>query len=357
VTRSSAGYDPRVVQLTRSLGLPGRGDCFPQLRALALARIGQIVAQWPEPILSLDTLLQIVSSRLSVCLEYLRDDTDVERIARARGAYAPQLAETLRYEFLRGVTQGLLIEHIDPKPGDRRFLVVVDARGNRSARAYFTAWHEISHVLTTPPQLEFKLFRRSPAEEEVRKDPVESAVDHVAGSIAFYEPIFGPALARAHENGRGLTFGVIESARDAVAPSASLYAATVAAVRLQPEPLCFVRAESRLKPAEMRKLRSTQQELGLGLRPDGVVPKLRLVDVIANDAAGTSRLRLHEHLRVPASSVLSKVYDEHLVGEYEAEENQSSWETSAGGPLPAVALHVLGSRRGNSVYALIAMAS
>jgi hypothetical protein len=354
---NSAGYDHRVVQLTRSLGLSGRGDCFPQLRRHALGRIDQIVAQWPEPILSLETLLQIVAGRLSVCLEFIRTQADVERIARARGAYAFQLGETLRCEFVRGLTQGLLIEHTDPKPGDRRFLVVVDARGDRAARAYFTAWHEISHVLTTPPQLEFKLFRRTPPAEDVQKDPVESAVDHVAGAIAFYAPIFEPALERATKSERHLTFGAIEYARDAVAPTASLYAATVAAVRLRPEPMCFVRAEPRLKPAEMRKLRSVQRELGLGLTEAVIVPKLRLVDVVTNDAARRGGMRLHEHLRVPADSVLFQVHEGKLVGEYEAREDQSLWETSADGPLPHASLHVAATRRGGVVYGLISSAA
>lgn len=354
-TRSSGGvgYDYRVVQLARSLGLPGRGDCLPQLRQHALAKIDQIVEQWPEPVQSLDALLPIVAARLSVCIEYIRADADVERIARVRAAYATQLATVLDCEFVRGTSEGLLIEHENPKPGDRRYLVIVDARGERAARAYFTAWHEISHVLTTPPQLEFKLFRRTPNADELQKDPVESAVDHVAGAIAFYEPIFGPALEAAVERESWVNFAAVERARDAVAPGASTYAATMAAVRLRPEALCFVRAEPRLKPAEIRKLRSTQGELGLGLAPEHITPKLRLVDVIMNEEARRSGLRLHEHLRVPATCVIARVHGDHLDGEHYGREDQHAWETSAGGPLPTMPLRVTASHRGGSVYALL----
>lgn len=354
-TRSThgLGHDHRVVQLARSLGLPGRGDCLPQLRRHALARIDQIVEQWPEPIQSLDALLPIVAARLSVCIEYIRADTDVQRIADARAAYASQLAKVLHCEFVRGASEGLLIEHESRKPGDRRYLVVVDARGERAARAYFTAWHEISHVLTTPPQLEFKLFRRTPAADEVQKDPVEAAVDHVAGALAFYEPIFGPALAVEVGRENSLNFRAVERARDAVARGASTYATTLAAVRLHPEPICFVRAEPRLKPTEIRKLRSPQGELGLGLAPEAITPKLRLVDVIMNDEARGSGLRLHEHLRVPASCVIARVHDDQLDGEHIAREDQGVWETSVGGPLPPMPLYITATRRGGSVYALL----
>jgi hypothetical protein len=347
--------DPRVATLARDLGLPGRGDCLAQLTQFALGKIDQIFRQWPDPIDSLDVLLQIAASRLSVCIEYIRTDSDLERIARDRAAYSQTLRETLQCEFVRGTSEGNLIEHRDPQPGDRRYLAIVDARGDRAIRAYFTAWHEMAHVLTTPPQLEFKLYRRTPAADEVWKDPLESAVDHIAGTIAFYEPIFGPALTKAVASNGRIAIEAIECARDAVAPSASLYSAILAAIRLWPEPLCFVRAEPRLKPAEQKKLSSLQQDLGLGLEPEIIAPKLRLVEAIHNDRARSSRLKLHAHLRVPTSSVISRVHQEQLNSEYEGFENQASWETSADGPLPSAAVRVTATRRGGSVYGLVSL--
>lgn len=349
----SIARDYRVAKLAKDLGLPTRGDHLGHLSAHAVSKVREFVDQWPERVESLETLLRIVASRLSVCIEYIRTDADVERIARERAAYSPTLGATLSCEFLKGTSEGNLIEHQDPRPGDRRYLAVIDARGNRAIRAYFTAWHEISHVLTTPPQLEFKLFRRTPSAEEVRKDPVESAVDHIAGTIAFYEPIFAPALSAEIARSGGISIEAIQRARDTVAPSASLYAAIVAAVRLHPEALCFVRAEKRLKPVEQRKLRSTQEELRLGLTPEPVVPKLRLVDVVLNDGARNCRVRLHENLRVPTQSVISHIHEEFIITERDAVEDQAWWETTSDGPLPSMALRVTAVRKGESVYGLI----
>ena len=347
--------DPRVATLARNLGLPDRGDCLTHLTQFALGKIDHIFKQWPESIDSIDVLLQIAASRLSVCIEYIRTDSDLDRVAHDRAAYSLTLRETLQWEFARGTSEGNLIEHRDPQPGDRRYLAIVDARGDRAVRAYFTAWHEMSHVLTTPSQLDFKLYRRTPAAEEVWKDPVESAVDHIAGTIAFYEPIFRPALTKAVSSNGRITITAIECARNAVAPSASLYSAILAALRLWPEPLCFVRAEPRLKPAEQRKLSSLQQDLGLGLEPEVIVPKLRLVDVIQNDKARSSRLKLHEHMRVPTSSVISRVHQEQLSSEHEDFEDQASWVRSADGALPPAPLRVTATRRGATVYSLVSL--
>jgi hypothetical protein len=238
-------------------------------------------------------------------------------------------------------------------PSDRQYLVVVDARGERAPRAYFTTWHEISHILTTPPQLEFKLFRRTPAAEDVRKDPLESAVDHVAGAIAFYGPIFNPALNREVRSEGRLTFHAIERARDAVAPSASTYSAAVAAVRSCSAAVSLVRAELKYKPLELRKLRSPQHELGLGQEPEAIVPKLRLVDVVSNETLRHSPLRLHEHIRVPEDSVIFHAYRQGMDDERFAHEDQAAWETSTDGHLPRLKVQISAVRRGAAVYALI----
>lgn len=352
--RAGIGYDRRVVEVARSLGLSGRGDSLGLLRQHALGRIDRIVEEWPEPIGSVDDLLAVAAARLSVCIEYIRADSDVRRISLARAAYSSQLEKILHAEFVRGTSEGLLLEHERPERGDRRFLVIVDARGARAPRAFFTVWHEISHVLTTPPQLEMKLYRRTPAAEEKRKDPVESAIDHVAGALAFYAPIFAPALDRAIERQANITFRAIDEACAGVAPGASTYAATIAAVRLRDEPLCFVHAQVRLKPSEISRRNSIQGDLGLDSRPPPA-PKLRLVDVIPNEAARHAGVRLHEHLRVPPSSIMAAIEREQLDGEFAAAEDQSMWETSAAGALAPLAYNVSATRRASSIYGLLAM--
>lgn len=351
---TSLGRDHRVIRLAQSLGLSGRGDSLLQVKRHAVAQVEKIVALWPESIESLEELLQVVASHLSVRIEFVNSDDDVERIARRRSAYSSTLLETLRCDFLRGQSEGLLVEHQAPGRGDCRYLAVVDARGGRIARAYFTAWHEIAHVLTIPMQREFKLHRRTPTVEQIRKDPIEAVVDHIAGVLAFYDTIFGPALDREVASDGQLSFGAIERAIRVVAPRASLYAATVAAIRLRAEPLCFVCAENRLKPTEQRSLRvSGQRQLGLGLRNHVPVPRLRLTAVVANDAARRRGIRLHEHLRVPSSSALALAHLNQIDGELVALEDQEHWETTGDGALPPLPLAVTASRRGNSVYGLL----
>jgi hypothetical protein len=162
------GSDPAVARLAHALGLSTNGDCAARLREHALARVRAIAADWR--VASLRELQMLVANSLSVCLEYLHSDGDVAATARAHAAFSPHLTHALNAEFLTGDTEGLLIPHPYPQPGDLRYLAVVDQRGSRLVRGYFTAWHELAHLLVSPPQLVFEGFRRSPPLEVRHKD-------------------------------------------------------------------------------------------------------------------------------------------------------------------------------------------
>jgi hypothetical protein len=231
---------PKLRQLARNLHIPDNGDCLRELRDHAIATVRQMLTEWTVD--TIEELRMLVADRLSVKLEFLHTDDDIERIASTYGHVMTHFRRLLRVEFLKSDTEGLLIDNPKPGKGGRDYLAIIDARGPRKMRAYFTAWHELAHLLLYPPrQLVLDGFRRTPAEDAKHKDPVESAVDHIAGLLAFWEPLFVPAL-RAAADGE-LTFDAIERATIEVAPGASLYAASLAAIRAWPGPAAFLTAE------------------------------------------------------------------------------------------------------------------
>lgn len=200
---------PKLRQLARNLHIPDRGDCLAELRAHALDYVRQMIREWTVD--TIDELRMVVADRLSVKIEYINDDADVDRLANIYGHVMSHFRRVLRMEFLKHDTEGLLIDNPHPGKGGRDYLAIIDARGPRKARAYFTAWHELAHLLLYPRrQLVLEGFRRTPSVDNMQKDPVESAVDHIAGLLAFWEPLFGPALLQT-ANGV-LTFEAVESA-------------------------------------------------------------------------------------------------------------------------------------------------
>lgn len=350
---------PRVIQLARDLGLSTRGDCLGAIRTHARRQIDELVRTSPIPIGTLDTLRRMVANKFRVCLEVIETDADVERIAAEHVGFAPHLHRRLATEFIEEATEGITLEREQHDPVLFRYLVVVDGRGDRAARAYFTAWHELSHLLVHPPQLAMPGFRRTPAQEELERDPLEQVVDHVAGHVAFYEPLFRPAVEEAFTAAGAVNFAAIDEARARAAiPGASLYATAIQAIAYTAAPVALVTLDRVLKPTEQRLLRAPQHDLGLAPAPT-VTPQLRVTACIRNAAADASGIRIWRHMRVPAESVLAQAFSEPAVFEevWVAEEDQSWWATSDKGALSPLPLQVEAMRRGRFVYGLIAVAA
>ena len=164
---------PKLRQLARNLRIPDHGDCLRELCDHAIAAVRQMLSEW-----SVDTIVELrmlVADRLSVKLEFLHSDDDIERLASAYGHVMTHFRRLLRLEFLKNDTEGLLIDNPKPGKGGRDYLAIIDARGPRKMRAYFTAWHELAHLLLYPPrQLVLDGFRRTPGQNAKRMHALRS---------------------------------------------------------------------------------------------------------------------------------------------------------------------------------------
>ena len=349
------GTNPRVIKLAKDLGLPYRGDCLAHIRGFAVKRVEQIVDQSPVAVDNLDVLRRIVADKFRVKLEFIYEDADVERIAAKYPSFHRGLLPRLQREFLVDGTEGITLERDEWDQFQFRYLAVIDARAERAARAYFTAWHELTHLLIHPEQLPFPGFRRSPPRAAIAKDPLESVVDHVAGNVAFYPPFFGPVVTAEVKRDGMFTFEVIEAARAAAAPSASLFAAAMASIHYAPTPTFFVAVDMALKKDEERAVRSPQQAFDFAHREP--VEKLRVVTVVQGSLLTGSALAIRRNMRVPERSVLTQAYESEVDITLTADEDQSWWEASERGRLDALSLRVHAIRRGRFVYGLIAAAA
>jgi hypothetical protein len=345
---------PKVVRLTRELGLVARGDYVTQICTYATNRVERVISESLIAIDSLDTLRWVVADKFRVRLEFLFEDVDVERIAQEYTDFHPTLRQRLAYEFIEGTTEGITLERDEYDPCQFRYLSVIDARGQRAARAYFTAWHELTHLVILPPQLVFNGFRRTPPATEIPKDPIEAVVDHVAGRLAFFPPYFHPALDKAVERCGGFTFSALEAARSAAAPSASLFATAIAGLAYAHRPTLLTAVGMALKADDRRAAYSPQQSFPFADRQ--VPEKLRVTTVVPNELALGGSLAIRRNMRVPTDSVLAAAYASMVDVELEADEDQSTWETSRSGALEALPIKVQAVRRGRFVYGLVAAA-
>jgi hypothetical protein len=333
------------------LGLTAKGDCVEEITRHALVNVEHAVASSPFPVTSLEALREILADRLSVCIRYIDEESDLTLIVEEFGDAIPHLAAQLRADFMEGHSEGLLLALQRREEWQRRYLAVIDRRADEVNRAYFTTWHEISHLLTLPKQLTFAGMRRSPTREEIKKDAIEQLTDQIAGVIAFYEPFFRPVFLK-ETGGAPLTFSAVERVRLEAAPDASFHSAALACVRLCSHPTLFVKLERRYRASEQRRQSAGQLLLGVD-EPAVVQPQLRVAQCYANSSAQRSGITVFRQMRVPPTSLLTRVFESDNDSECVDFEDQSWWETSKGGPLPELPLRVHGIRRGAHVYGIL----
>ena len=226
-----------------------------------------------------------------------------------------------------------------PRDGDRRFVSIIDCRGDKAWRKYFSKWHELAHLLTLTPQARLK-FCRTHAEPE-EKDPEEALMDVIAGEVGFC-----PQLVRPHATGK-ISFEKIAALRERLCPDASQQASLIGLVKAWPAPCVLVEARPGLKAQERRSL--AQERFPFHVGPAEV---LRVVNVTANSAAQRDDMTIHRNMRIPKQSVITRVFEDSLTS-LEAEEDLAWWTLSRGGGLAPLPIAVKARRRWDAAEALI----
>ena len=299
------------------------------------------------PIRDLNHLLEVVATSLDVRFEEIHTDHELQALSE-RYLSRRELAFGLIEKELDEPTDAVLIHLRHAEEWERDYVAVIDCRGYKAWRAYFSKWHEIAHRLSDPPQLKLS-FRRTPSK---KRDPIERLVDRIAGYLAFLPDIFLPALLEQLESSESLTFEIVENLRTTVCYGSSREATIRGAVPQCPHPQLFVIADYGLKKSEERALKSGQS----GLFPEeqtGFEPKLRAIEVAGNKAASKAGLWIHPNMEVPEESVITEVYEDPFAEElYSRTENLSWWKHSRG-RLNDMPIRVYAVRYGNRAYVLI----
>ena len=254
--------EPDVVALARELGL--RGNPIEAVIRFCEERIGCWAAD-SGGVESVTTLEQVVADRLQLTFEDVCSDDDLTRITAKYVGQGEYVFATLRNE-LDAATFGLTIKrkHRRAESGGR-YVAVIDCRGEKGARRFFTRWHEIAHLLVLEKELDAPVRRST-------HDPIERLMDEIAGRVGFYEPLFGPIFAREYKRAP-LQFKTVEAIRIAYCDRASFQATLFACHRRVTTPLVYVEAEVKYKADEERRLRSRQRSF---LQDDPPVAKLRV---------------------------------------------------------------------------------
>jgi hypothetical protein len=253
-----------------------------------------------------DDLLYISAQKTGTRFEVVSSNEDLGCVMGSMAGRGEGQFATVEREFERGVL-GITFRLRHPAEWEPPFVSVIDARGERRRRAWFTKWHELGHLLILSDRSR-EGFRRTHISNGVRA-PEEVLVDRIAGACGFH-----PVLVRPFAGGT-LTFDKVESIRRQLCPEASIQASRIGIVNAWPSP-CLV-IVCRIAPS--RAQQSGDKELAL-----------RAVEVTANDAARMTGLALFTNFRVPQRSVITRAFEGRKTTP--AIENMNWW-AAAGTPL------------------------
>jgi hypothetical protein len=283
---------------------------------------------------TLSDLLAATAQEVGTCFEGVSTDEELDQLVvrytdRGETAFA-QLPNDFRDSF------GVTLRLINRRPWELAHVSVIDCRGSKAYRAFFTKWHELAHLLVLTRQAQFK-FRRTHAEKQAAD---EALMDMIAARFGYWSDILQPHLVGK------LTFETLGGIKSAHCPESSWQSFVHAAIDRWPTPAVYLKAEPRLKRAEERQLNQSH------LWSHTSAAKLRLSDVIVNDSARSRGADLFPNMRVPQTSILHRIHSGE-VEEDAATECLSLWESSARGPLRQCEIAVVGRSAYEGVEGLI----
>ncbi len=333
---------PEILSLAEELGV---SDAAPVDGILEYCR-GRIDGWVAEVggVTNIDALESLVTQRLQMVFEEIRSDEDWDRLkevyARGKKEFVFGGIRT-KFDDDHNLTYGALVERRNAGPSDPdRFVAVIDCRGSKLARRFFTRWHEIAHRLTTHADMSEPVYRSE-------HDPIERMMDEIAGHVGFFAPIFDPAYQQASQGKRHLSFGTVESVIAEAFPAASFQATLFACTRRLTTPVVYLEAALSHKK-EVKRRMATPSLFG----DDPPPGELRAVKVIPNNAAQEDGFFIPTNMRIPVGSVIHGLFDANRQTDDDGQECLSQWE-SQGKSLPKRAIVVEGRKVGDRVIAIV----
>lgn len=320
------------------VSLRGGGDPTPRLVDASVEK----VRRWCDelgPVENFHELIELVAAKLKVHFEVARSDEDLVRVEKQYLGERETGFLNLRQEFDAFTDAVVLRLQHAPTWSAKQYVAVIDARGQKSAKEWFSKWHELAHLIAEP-QTKF-VFRRTQA---TRRDPVERLMDQIAGELGFFSDLLLPKMKDFGLDVRRPSLSQMTRFKDEELEFASLQSTFIAILRHCADPAILIEVRVGLNPSEKNRER----------QGESIEPKLRAITTAHNDSARRKKLFIHRWMRVPSASVITTLANGDRTLEFEPQvECLSAWQ-SGERSLPKTAVTVEGMCAGSGrVLALI----
>ena len=229
-----------VWKLARDLGIGATDDPIAAVIKFCDKRVQDFLKTFPD-CNSLTELLHCVAAKLDTTFEIVTTDEDLRQIQKKYLVEGEIIFAALDQELSEDVF-AITYRRNNREHWEPEFVSVIDSRGSKASRVYFTKWHELAHLLTLTDQLRLS-FRRTHVAKSFNS-PEEALMEVIAGHFGFYGPFIKPRI------GGTISFEAIEALRREVCPEASQQSALIGIVKAWPHPCLLVNARLATKKGE-----------------------------------------------------------------------------------------------------------
>ena len=245
-------------------------------------------------------LEQLVCQKLRLVFEEIFSDSDLEQVIRKYVAAGEHVFAMLKADLDAKTFATLIERHCATAASPDRYVAVIDCRGEKLYRRFFTRWHEIAHLLTLTRQLDLPFHRST-----TNKSPLERLMDVVAGEVGFHSEIIDPEMTEELKRVGYLSFAGVERIRIAVCSDASFTSTLNTCVKRWPKDVALIEAGMGYKKAEHDAMNSPQLSF---IPKDVPEAQLRVLSVQFSDVARATRFRIDRNMAVPAESIVYQAF-------------------------------------------------
>jgi hypothetical protein len=267
--------------------------------------------------------LTVLADHCSTHLEVANTDEELDNIVE-RYARMGELGFATRRQRFDGELLAAILRRRGVAAGERRFVALIDGRGERKAMAFFSKTHEVAHPFLEP-QLEFD-FR----DETQKRDPWEGLVDRVGSEMVFSGAPWDEAVTTMFAGKEGVSVEQVSKVRGQLASEASLTAAVIAAANHAGHAVLAIWAGTECSQRD----------------PD---PVLRVLQVTPSAVDGP--IHIHRKRRIPPSSPIAHAYS--TGRDACGFEDLKDWRDSAGGSLAPRQVWSAARAMRDNVFALV----
>jgi hypothetical protein len=348
---ASINENYKIHLLARDLGIKRSFNPEERIREYCFFKVEKFLDEFVQKdegtVGSLDKLLEITAAKLGLMFEEVHSDDNLHEI-KNRYVAKGELAFLEFMDDFNDDTDAVLVELKKSEPWEPKFAAIIDCRGYKSYRAYFSKWHEIAHLLSMPSQMKLP-FRRT---RTIKKDPEEILMDKIAGDLGFYSPLFLPEVRARTAKVKRLTFSIVDELKREVCPIASFQVTMRAAVERVNFPCLFIIAGYGLKKQEERMLKSKQNSL-FPEEVEKIVEKFRAKQIQSNNYARQQGMLIFKNMEVPKNSVIFKTFESFDSDQVFSDfENLNFWKSSKG-CLADFDVYIEAKKMRDNVWALI----